>query len=125
MVKVTISQRLNRDSEIEASYKSKVIMKQLVFVVFILVSNFSFSQIHTGKISESKQWAKAEGDKEFDNGSTLTREQLQKIPGNELAEFGKIWGFLKYHHPAVGSGKYNWDYELFRILLKYKEAGSK
>ncbi|SEI82168.1 Peptidase family S41 [Dyadobacter sp. SG02] len=100
-------------------------MKQLIFVVFVLVSNFSFSQINTGKTLESRHLAKAEDDKEFDNGSTLTREQLLKIPGNELAELGKIWGFLKYHHPAVGSGKYNWDYELFRILLKYKDAGNK
>lgn len=111
-------------------------MKQFVFVVFTLASNFSFSQVNTGKANlnvglqisrkvESKQFAKAEDDKEFDNGSTITREQTQKIPGNELANLGKIWGFLKYHHPVIASGKHNWDYELFRILLKYKEAGSK
>ncbi|WAC14909.1 S41 family peptidase [Dyadobacter pollutisoli] len=100
-------------------------MKQFIFVVFILVNNFSFSQINTGKTLESKQLAKAEDDKEFDNGSTITREQLQKIPGNDLADVGKIWGFLKYHHPVIASGKYNWDYELFRFLLKYKEAESK
>lgn len=111
-------------------------MKQFVFVVLSLVSNFSFSQVNRGKANlnvglqiskkvESKQFAKAEYDREFDNGSTITREQLQKIPSNELANLGKIWGFLKYHHPVIASGKHNWDYELFRILLKYKEAGSK
>lgn len=100
-------------------------MKKFIFVVFILVNNFSFSQINTGKTLESKPLAKAEDDREFDNGSTITREQLQKIPGNELADLGKIWGFLKYHHPAIASGKYNWDYELFRFLLKYEEAESK
>lgn len=100
-------------------------MKQLVFVVFVLVSNFSFSQINARKSLRSRPPVKAQDDKEFDNGSTLTREQLRKIPGNELAEIGKIWGFLKYHHPAVASGKYNWDYELFRFLLQYKDAGNK
>ena len=29
---------------------------------------------------------------------------------------GKIWGYLKYHHPQVTSGQVQWDYELFRIL---------
>ncbi|GGM84239.1 hypothetical protein GCM10010967_15090 [Dyadobacter beijingensis] len=99
-------------------------MKQLIVVAFVLVSNFSFSQITASK-TLAKPLAKAEDDQEFDSGSTLTREQLQKIPGNELAELGKIWGFLKYHHPAVARGQYNWDYELFRILIKYREAGSK
>src|SRR5690606_30701708 len=27
-------------------------------------------------------------------------------------------GFLKYYHPSVAKGEYNWDYELFRILPK-------
>src|SRR3546814_15876690 len=35
---------------------------------------------------------------------------------NNLAVLGKIWGFLKYYHPAVARGEYNWDNELFRIL---------
>ena len=29
---------------------------------------------------------------------------------------GKVWGFLKYHDPAVTSGTRHWDYELFRVL---------
>lgn len=44
----------------------------------------------------------------------LNEEQIQNL---EL--LGRLWGFLKYHHPAVTSGKYNWDYELFRILPDY------
>ena len=35
-----------------------------------------------------------------------------------------IWGFLKYYHPAVRQGKYNWDFELFRILPKIIAAES-
>jgi len=37
---------------------------------------------------------------------------------NDLAVLGKVWGFLKYYHPVVTSGKYNWDYELFKIMPK-------
>lgn len=29
---------------------------------------------------------------------------------------GKIWSFLKYHHPAVTSGQYDWDAALFKHL---------
>lgn len=33
-----------------------------------------------------------------------------------LALLGELWGFLKYHHPAIANGDYNWDVQLFRIL---------
>lgn len=33
-----------------------------------------------------------------------------------LALLGRVWGFLKYHHPAVTTGQHDWDFELFRIL---------
>ena len=37
----------------------------------------------------------------------------------------KIWGFLKYYHPSIASGKYNWDYELFKFLPKYIQLNNK
>lgn len=36
-----------------------------------------------------------------------------------------LWGFLKYHHPAVAAGKYNWDAELFRVLPNLLAAHNK
>lgn len=33
-----------------------------------------------------------------------------------LFELCQKWGYLKYHHPEIAKGNYNWDYELFRIL---------
>ena len=36
-----------------------------------------------------------------------------------LELLGKIWGFLKYHHPAVGNGQFDWDDELFQFLPEY------
>ncbi|NDV58001.1 S41 family peptidase [Bacteroides sp. 519] len=55
-------------------------------------------------------------DVEFDQGSgidlgELTTEKLQNIK-----VLCRIWGFMKYYHPAVTKGNYNWDYELFRVL---------
>ena len=61
----------------------------------------------------------AEGDTEFDKGSSIDFPELNEQLIANLDLLGKIWGFLKYHHPVVGKGKYNWDYELFRILPKY------
>lgn len=61
----------------------------------------------------------AEKDKEFDNGSNITFSNLTNETINNLELLGKIWGFLKYHHPEIAKGNYNWDYELFRILPEY------
>lgn len=67
----------------------------------------------------------ADLDKEFDRGSGIAISN----PTNEiivnLELIGKIWGFLKYHHPEVAKGNYNWDYELFRILPPYLKVKNK
>jgi C-terminal processing protease CtpA/Prc len=58
----------------------------------------------------------AEEDKEFDGGSGIGPVTLNPTKKDNLKLLGLIWGYLKYYHPAVGAGNYNWDYELFRIL---------
>jgi C-terminal processing protease CtpA/Prc len=35
---------------------------------------------------------------------------------DNLALMGQVWGFLKYHHPAVRTGQRPWDLELLREL---------
>jgi Peptidase family S41 len=55
-------------------------------------------------------------DRQFDSGSGITLKSLTKIQVANLAMLGKVWGFLKYHHPLITAGKQHWDYELFRIL---------
>ena len=64
-------------------------------------------------------------DKEFEQGSKITLNKLTPQQITDLAEIGRLWGFLKYYHPAVAAGKHNWDYELFRILPKVLNARSK
>lgn len=71
-----------------------------------------------------KELTKPQKDKEFDNGSTIEITDLSDTSVNNLELLGKVWGFLKYYHPAIGKGDYNWDYELFRILPKYLKASS-
>lgn len=55
-------------------------------------------------------------DHEFDLSSKITIESLNPQQIELLLTLSKVWGFLKYHHPAITSGLRNWDYDLFRIL---------
>jgi C-terminal processing protease CtpA/Prc len=61
----------------------------------------------------------AEKDKEFDKGSGIIFPALNSRIINNLELLGKTWGFIKYHHPEVAKGNYDWDYELFRMLPGY------
>lgn len=55
-------------------------------------------------------------DTEFDAGSGIELSELTPVQAGHVALLGRIWGFLKYHHPRVAAGELHWDYELFRIL---------
>jgi C-terminal processing protease CtpA/Prc len=37
----------------------------------------------------------------------------------------KVWGFLKYYHPKVAHGDFNWDQQLFDVLPKIEQAQTK
>jgi len=55
-------------------------------------------------------------DHEFDSGSHIAIDSLTPVQVSNLVTLGRVWGFLKYHHPAITAGKRHWDYHLFRIL---------
>lgn len=63
-----------------------------------------------------KELSKAEHDKEFDFSSYVDFKNLTKNQIENLYKVGKVWGFLKYYHPEILKGNFNWDYELIRIL---------
>lgn len=67
----------------------------------------------------------AEMDDEFEDGSTITFPELTEELILNLELLGKVWGLLKYHHPEVAKGNYNWDYELFRLLPDYLQVKDK
>lgn len=58
---------------------------------------------------------KLRDDHEFDRSSRIRFDSLTVFQKENLVLLGKVWGLVKYHHPAIGSGDVNWDYELFRI----------
>ncbi|MEJ8804011.1 S41 family peptidase [Pontibacter sp. H249] len=55
--------------------------------------------------------------------TTLATPKLTE--NQKLESLAKVWGFLKYYHPKVADGKYNWDEELFKILPHVRTASTK
>jgi hypothetical protein len=58
------------------------------------------------------------------SGSGIPSINLTPFKVDNLALLGRVWGFLKYYHPTIAKGKYNWDHELFKILPKIIECES-
>ena len=52
--------------------------------------------------------------------SLLSKQQIEN-----LFVLGKTWGFLKYYHPDIAKGSYNFDSCLFRILPAVLKAENK
>ncbi|WP_409267850.1 S41 family peptidase [Massilia sp. BHUDP2] len=58
----------------------------------------------------------ATGEHDFKAGSPIKLQALSPLQVENLAVTGKVWGFLKYHHPAVTAGQHRWDGALLDIL---------
>lgn len=64
-------------------------------------------------------------DMEFVGNSGISINDASPQTLENLEVLGKVWGFLKYFHPQVVIGKYNWDFELFRVMPEIAEAKNK
>lgn len=60
--------------------------------------------------------------KQFETTSLVKIESLNTKKIDDLELLGRVWGFLKYYHPEIAKGTYNWDYELFKFLPAYITA---
>lgn len=96
-------------------------MKKLATFLLVILSIGCIAQ-STQK--EIKAPLKAEIDNEFDKGSKVEVLISNDEKISDLKILGMVWGFLKYYHPNIAAGDYNWDYELFRILPKIMDAKS-
>jgi C-terminal processing protease CtpA/Prc len=76
-----------------------------------------------GQPVASNPGASFTSDHQFDSGSGITIASLSDIQIQNLAVLAKVWGFLKYYHPAVTSGQHQWDYDLYRALPAVLAAG--
>lgn len=90
-------------------------MKKIILFIFIIftITSLTYCQSYP-----------ADNDKEFDNGSSVAFSEMNTQVIENLELLGRLWGFLKYYHPEIGKGNYNWDYELFRILPSYLNSTS-
>lgn len=57
--------------------------------------------------------------------SHLLNAQQTFTETEKLASFAKVYGFLKYYHPEVAKGNYNWDDEFIKYLPKVLAATNK
>jgi len=56
------------------------------------------------------------------SGRQPATEQASIKEEKSLVALGQLWGFLKYHHPAVANGDYDWDMELMKRIPLVREA---
>ncbi len=70
------------------------------------------------------QLVHAQTDTGFRRGSGITTSRVSPAQQQWLTDLGQVWGFIKYHHPAVAKGNYNMDAELFRFLPRLLQAGN-
>ena len=81
--------------------------------VSLLVDNKDFTK---AKLKDIKIY-KADSDTvEFKENSKISISRVNEQQIENLDKLGRIWGMMKYYHPAISRGEYNWDYELFRIM---------
>lgn len=53
---------------------------------------------------------------EFASGSGVQLSGLSPVQLDNVSTFVKVWGFLKYHHPAIAGGDVDWDIVFLRVL---------
>jgi hypothetical protein len=95
-------------------------MRNLFLIIFLcLLASFVRAQDKVSEVSKpTESTYKADLDTQFNKGSAIASIPLNARSINDLFILGRIWGFVKYYHPALYNGDYNWDYELFRVLPK-------
>ncbi|MCC3151737.1 S41 family peptidase [Hymenobacter sp. BT770] len=74
------------------------------------------------------QLFKADLDTAFRAGSRIKLDNLTQQQVENLAVLGRVWGFVKYYHPAVARGEYNMDAAMLRVLpqvLKSENAAKR
>lgn len=97
--------------------------KQIVLIlsVVVLIVGTLFIKEYT---SPKNKTLPRDSDKEFYQGSKIAKQDLSSNQVEALYKLCKVWGYVKYYHPDVISGKLNWDAELFRVMPNILKATS-
>ena len=48
--------------------------------------------------------------------SFSAKSQTKISETEKYKQVGLVWGILKYHHPDISQGTYNWDQELINLI---------
>lgn len=59
---------------------------------------------------------------DIDNDTELSRCKLDSSLRYQLYTIGKVWGYVKYHHPAFGDSYLDADKELFSLFSVFNTA---
>ena len=62
--------------------------------------------------------------KDYSSHSGISSIVLNERIINDLEVLGKVWGYVKYHHPVFSKNMYNIDYELFELIPLILECNS-
>lgn len=57
--------------------------------------------------------------------SQIVSGQTKFIETEKLVATCKIWGYLKYYHPKVANGDFDWDNQLLEVLSTIEQAKNK
>ena len=89
-------------------------MKKIFYILLILISG-----IITCVGQETNSTTSASKDSAIVQSSNIVFPEITPQIIDNLELLGRVWGFLKYHHPIISKGVYNWDEELFKMLPGY------
>jgi C-terminal processing protease CtpA/Prc len=89
----------------------------IIIIACLLASSFCGAQYSFAKKSDMRSELTSSG---VQVDSLLSAQQKEN-----LFVLGKTWGFLKYYHPDVAKGSYNFDSCLFTILPTVLKAENK
>lgn len=59
---------------------------------------------------------------DYTENSGFDRTQCDSAMLENLTVTGRVWGYVKYHHPVFAGRKFNVDYELFELLPRVADA---
>ncbi|PXY01450.1 hypothetical protein DF185_08165 [Marinifilum breve] len=59
----------------------------------------------------------------LNNSFTIAQQKISET--EKIVSLGKIYGFLKYYHPEVGKGNFDWDKEFIKQLPRVINAKNK
>lgn len=95
-------------------------MKKILVLAIFLISLMMSSCQNSKKSSLASKGIEME----FIHGSKIHIDSCDLEMSSKLAQLCKVWGYLKYYHPAIATGKYNWDFELFQTMQSILKAKS-